>query len=44
MSVKHPKGRRMDVFDWFIGDGLILACYREIPASLIWRIQLQEFY
>ena len=43
MSIKHPKGRRMDAFDWFIGDSLILACCR-IPASLIRRVHWQEFY
>ena len=25
MSIKYRKGRRIDAFDWFIGDGLILA-------------------
>ena len=33
MSIKHRKGRRMDAFDWFIGNGLSLARCREISAS-----------
>ena len=44
MSTKHPKARRMDPFDWFIGDCLILARCREIPSGLIRRIQWREFY
>ena len=43
MSIKHPKERRMDAFDWFIGDGPILARCR-VPASLIRRVQWREFY
>ena len=39
MSVK---GRQMGTFDWFIGDCLVLARHREIPASLIWSIQWRE--
>ena len=38
MSIKHPKGKRIDAFDWFIGDGLVLARCRD-PGSLIWRVQ-----
>ena len=37
MSIKHPKGRRMGVFHWFIGDGLILTLCR-VPTSLIRRV------
>ena len=33
MSIKHRKGRQMDAFNWFIGDGLILARCTEILAS-----------
>ena len=33
MSIKHRKGGRIDAFDWFIGDSLILARCKEIPAS-----------
>ena len=32
MSIKHRKGRQIDAFDWIVGDGLILAHCREIPA------------
>ena len=34
MSIKHPKERRMDAFDWFIGDGIIVVRCR-VPASRI---------
>ena len=42
MSIKHPKGRQLGTFYWFIGDCLILARCREIPTSLIWRIQCKN--
>ena len=42
MLIKHPKGRQMDAFDWFIGDGLILARCR-VPTSLIRRVNKKGF-
>ena len=41
MSIKHPKERRMDAFDWFTGDGLILERCR-VPTSLIPRVQWRK--
>ena len=43
MSIKHSKGRQMDAFDWFIGDGLILARCR-VPASLIQSSMARIFF
>ena len=43
MSIKHPKEKRMGVFDWFTDNYLILARCREIPASFIQRVQWQDF-
>ena len=42
MPIKHPKERQMDAFDWFIGDGLILARCR-VPATLIRRAGKKVF-
>ena len=41
MPIKHPKGKRMNAFDRFIGSGLILARCR-FPASLIRRVQWRD--
>ena len=42
MSIKHRKGRRIDAFDWFIGDGLSLARCREIPQVSMARIFIRR--
>lgn len=43
MSIKHPKEKRMGVFDWFTDNYLFLTRCREIPASFIQRVQWQDF-